>query len=330
MNKKITISKSVNRLITRKVPLASPEERIADIKKRLFDNCRDFETLNYVYVLDQEKKLVGVFSIKEIFRQNPEAKVSKIMKERVVSVRSRTHRERVAALSIKHNLKAIPVIEKNGFFVGVVPSDMILKILNEENVEDFLYSVGITPEEDGAKKFISASTFIHFKRRIPWLLVGLAGGILAAFVVQFFEEALKVQLILALFIPLVVYMADAVGAQTQTLYIRSIAIETNLQLKKYILREIKVGLSLATILGIIITGFSIFYWKVLLVGFILGVSIFITVLTAMVIAVFLPWLFSKMKQDPAVASGPFATVIRDILSLLVYFSVAQIFLNIFS
>jgi len=326
--------KSVGRLMTKQVPIAFPEEKILDIKNRLFEKLKtkEFETINYIYVTNQANQLVGVFSIKEIFRQPDETKVCEIMKKNFVVVRPRSHRQKAAALAVKHNLKAIPVIEKNGLFLGILPSDTILNILHEENIEDILYSAGITMtevQENGSKLLIDATVLTHFRRRLPWLLVGLGGGILAAFVVQFFEESLKNNILLALFIPLVVYMADAVGTQTQTLYIRSMAIDSVLNLKKYIFREIKVGLALSVVLGLSITILSISYWKVPMVGFILGLSVFTTVLASMAIAIFLPWFFSKIKYDPAIASGPFATVIRDILSLLIYFLIAQIFFKIF-
>lgn len=313
-----------------KIPQVFSEQTLGQVSKFLKEKTPPFETINYLYVIDDKGKLIGIVSIKEVFRCPQETKVSEIMEKNLVVAYPQTSLEKVATLAIKYNLKAIPIIEKDGSFSGIVSSDTILNILHEAHIEDILYSVGISPIKDGAKTIITAPTFLYFKKRLPWLLVGLAGGIMAAFIVGFFENALKTQLILALFIPLIVYMADAVGAQTQTLYIRSIALEQTLSLRRYILREVKVGLALALSLGGLITIFSILWWQFPLLGLILGTSIFVTVLTAMAIAIFLPWFFLKMKYDPAIASGPFATVIRDILSLLIYFGLAQIMLKLFN
>jgi magnesium transporter len=318
-----------------KVPTISFDQTVRGALNYLEEKISHFETINYFYVLDSEEKLAGAISIKEVFLKSkvPETKISEIMQKKMIAVYPDTHPEKVALLAIKHNLKAIPVIKKDKSLLGVVPSDIILNILQEESTKDILHSAGISQfkngDDDIAKKIISASSFTHFKKRLPWLLVGLAGGIVAVFIVGFFEEAIKSYLILAFFIPLIVYIADAVGTQTQTLYIRSIAIESTLSLKEYIKREIKVGLALAIFLGLAIMIFSIFWWKIPVVGFILGMSIFITVVASMAVAILLPWVFGKIKCDPAIASGPFATVIRDILSLLIYFGVAQFMLNIF-
>jgi magnesium transporter len=318
------------------VPVVFESQTISEALKYLEERIHHFETINYFYAVNSERKLVGVVSIKEIFSnlKSPETKISEIMEKKMIMVFPDTHPEKVALLAIKHSLKAIPVVRKDRTLFGVVPSDVILNILHEESTKDILQSAGIgnfkNGENDMAKKIIGASSFVHFKKRLPWLLVGLAGGIMAVFIVGFFEQALKTYLILAFFIPLVVYIADAVGAQTQTLYIRSIALNSNLPFSKYIKREAKVGLALALFLGLAIMIFSMLWWKIFVVGVILGISIFITVIASMAVAIFLPWFFEKSNYDPAIASGPFATVVRDIMSLLIYFGVAQIMLSIFA
>lgn len=320
---------SAGRLMTAKVPLADSNAIIADIEKMLFEKTKELETINYIYIVDKDKKFKGVISIKDVFLLPKLTPVSEVMIKDFVSVRSRTDQERVALLALRHNLKAIPVVDKENHLLGIIPSDVILNILHNENVEDVLRFAGIGKLKDPAISIIKAPVLLHFRKRLPWLIFGLLGGVAAAFIVEFFEDALKAQLVLAAFIPAVVYMADAVGAQTQTIFIRSLALDHRLNLRKYTGREVKVNLSLAFVLGIIISIISLLWWQSSLLGAILGISIFVTVLAAMAVAIFLPWLFSKTKHDPAIASGPFATVIRDILSLLIYFSIAQVMLDVF-
>lgn len=321
---------SAGRLMTAKIPLTDSDATIADVEKMLFGKTKELETINYIYIVDKSKKLKGVISVKEVFCLPKTTLVSQIMTKDLVLVRPHTDQEKVALLALQHNLKTIPVVDKENHFLGVVPSDVILNILHNENIEDVLRFAGVGKLKDPAVGIIKAPAVVHFRKRLPWLILGLLGGIAAAFIVGFFEDALRVQLILAAFIPAVVYMADAVGAQTQIIFIRSLALDHNLDLKKYIRREVKVNLALALVLGIIISSISLLWWQSSLLGAILGISIFVTVLTAMAVAIFLPWLFSKIKYDPAIASGPFATVIRDILSLLIYFSIAQVMLNLFA
>lgn len=320
---------SAGRLMTDKVPIATIDTTIAEIENLLLKKTKEFETINYIYIVDEDKKLKGAISVKDVFRLPKSTPVSQVMIKDLVLARPHTNQERVALLALKYNLKAIPVVDKDNHFLGAVPSDVILSVLHDENIEDILRFAGVGKMEDSAISIIKASAPLHFRKRLPWLIFGLLGGVIAAFVVGFFEDTLKVQLVLAAFIPVVVYMADAVGTQIQTIFIRSLALDHQLDLRKYILRELKVNLALAFVLSIIISGISLLGWQSSLLSAIIGISIFMTILAAMVVAIFLPWLFSKIKYDPAIASGPFATVVRDILSLLVYFGIAQIMLNIF-
>lgn len=317
---------SAGRLMTTRVPVVNLKATMATIEKLLNQEMKKLETINYVYVVDQKNKLKGAVSIKDVFRLAKSTPVTKAMTRELVSARAHTDQEQVALLALKHNLKAIPVVDKNNCLLGVVPSDMILSVLHNENIEDFLRFAGV---HDPTTSLIQARTIVHFRKRFPWLLLGLLGGIVAAFVVESFETALQTQLILAAFIPVVVYMADAVGNQVQIIFIRSLALNHQLNLKKYILRETAVNFSIALVLGAVIAMIGWFWQHSILLGFILGSSIFATILAATAIAIFLPWAFTKMKADPAIASGPLATIIRDMLSLIIYFALAQAMLNIF-
>lgn len=310
------------RLMTSKVPIISKDATVSDVEKLLLKKTDEFETINYIYLTDQYQRLKGVISIKELFRSPKEAKVSRLIIKDIASVRTHTDQEKVALLALKHNLKAVPVVDKDDRLLGVVPSDTILKILNTENIEDALHMVGAGKLENPAVSIIKAPALLHFKKRLPWLVLGLIGGIIAAFIVGFFERSLEEQIALAAFIPAIVYMADAVGAQVQTIFIRSLALQKSLDLKKYLWREVRVNIFLSLVLGGLIFLFSFLWLASLPLSFVLGFSVFLTVLSAMVIALGLPLFLQKIRFDPAVASGPFATVLRDIISLLIYFGIA--------
>ena len=313
--------------MTTKIPVATINDSIADVLAAIQTKMKQYETINYIYVIDSNARLLGTFSIKQVFSVPKSKKVTEIMDTDLVTVHSHTHQEKVALLAIHHNLKSIPVVDKENKLLGVVPSDVILSILHDEHIEDALHAAGIHKFKDPATDIIKADALTHFKKRLPWLVLGLLGGIFAAFVVGSFEEALETQLFLALFIPTVVYIADAVGTQTQTVFIRSIAIDRGLNIKQYLGRELQVSLLLAMVLGILASIISYFWLNTPLIGAILGISIFVTTIMAAAIAMFLPWLFLKTNYDPAVASGPFATIIRDILSLLIYFTIAMVMIT---
>jgi magnesium transporter len=151
------------------------------------------------------------------------------------------------------------------------------------------------------------------------------GGMLATAVINSFEHALEREIALAFFIPVIVYMSDAVGTQTETIFIRSLSLES-LDIRKYILREGVIGLALASILSILIFIFTMVYIQSINVAAIVGLAMLASVFTAVFIAVLIPWLFSRFKKDPAFASGPFATIIQDLLSIIIYFTVATLVL----
>ncbi|MEK7478469.1 MAG: magnesium transporter [Patescibacteria group bacterium] len=317
-----------NRMI-KMFPTARPDETVAGVEQLLLGRAKEFETINYIYITDTENRLLGVISIKEIFGNPKNALVRNLMETKIITARQGTHQEKIANLALKHSLKSIPIVDKENRLLGIIPSDVILKILHEEHGEDILRSAGVLISKDQTKDIISGSMTSYFIKRIPWLIVGLAGGVSAAFIVGSFEEAIREMLILAAFIPAIVYMADAVGAQTATIFIRSLAIDGSMGIKKYVIREILVGTAIALFLGILISIISFLWWGSAMLGAILGASFFATIITAIGVALFMPWIFLQMKIDPAIASGPFATVITDIISIVIYFSIASLMLKFF-
>ena len=311
------------------VPLASPEEKILDVKNRLFEKMKELETINYIYVVDRERKLVGVFSLKEIFRKPEETKVKDIMQTEIIKARPHTDQERIAILALTHNLKSIPVVDREDHFLGVVTSDTILDILHSEHIEDILRFAGISKHDTFPAKILQAPAGILAKLRLPWLILGLFGGLFAAQIVNFFEGSLKTHFVLAAFIPLIVYMADAVGTQTETLFIRSLAVNFQLDKRKYFLKEVKISLFIALTLGVLLALISFLWFGLPYVGVILGISLFFTIVAAFFLGLLIPHLLNKFKKDPAIGSGPLGTIIRDILSLIIYFSVASLILKFF-
>ncbi|MEK7636602.1 MAG: magnesium transporter [Patescibacteria group bacterium] len=324
LNNKIAGKKSVTN-----VPTATLDARVADIKREIISHAVDFETINYIYILDYEKHLRGVMSLRDLFRFADEKKVAEVMVRNVVSVHSGTHQERVAILAIQHNIKAIPVVDKENHFLGVVPSDVILAILHEENVEDALRFTGIGLFADPLKSLTHASAWSHFIKRLPWLCIGLLGGIIVAVFIKNFESVLETEILLAAFIPMIVYLADAVGGQTQMIFIRSLAFSSSISLTRNLSRELIIGTLIGFLFSITIFAISLFWLRSLVIGLILSISVFFTIFIAVVVAIFLPWYFLKRGADPAIAAGPLATVIRDILSIIIYFGIASALLNIF-
>jgi len=326
-NKEVFENQSAGRLMEKNIPIVNINKTVGDAEKMLLKS--KFEAVNYIYAVNNKKKLVGVVSLKELFRNPKSRKVDKVMKKKFVSVKPNADQEKVALIALEYKLKSVPVVDENNFILGVIPSHTIFNIFHSEGIEDVLHSAGIHKFKDPVRDIIHASTLTHFKKRLPWLIVGLIGGVLAALIVSSFEAILEVYVILAVFIPAVVYMADAVGNQAQTIFIRSMALDKKLNYKFYSGREFKINVLLGIFLGLIFYLIVLLGWKESFFGVILGISVFATVMISMAVSIILPIIFNKMNSDPAISTGPFATAVRDLTSLLVYFGIAQVMINIF-
>jgi len=317
---------SAGRRMVSNVPLCRPDDNVAEIKKKIFLEAPNWETINYIYVV-KGKTLIGVFSLKEVFRRKDNEKASSFMDKKVVKIRPHADQEKAAFLAIKHNIKAVPVVGRDDLFLGVVASDTILDILHEEHVEDSLISAGL--HKENGFSIIDAPVLALIKMKLPWLIVGLFGGVLAAQLTSFFEAPLKSHFMLAAFIPLIVYMSAAVGSQTQTIFVRSLAV-SNFSQKKYFIKEIKTGFFISLILSLIIFLVSWLISQDLLVSSIISISLFLTIMSAIVISFLISLFLFKTGKDPALGSGPFGTIVSDISSLLIYFVVAIVLLGLFS
>ncbi len=330
MNKTKYPPETAGRRMIEQVPLAFPEETILDVKKRLFKEIEKLETINYVYVIREDKKLIGVFSIKEIFRKPERTKIKDIMTKNLITARPYTDQERIAILALRNNLKAIPVVDKEGKFLGVVPSDIILDILHFEHVEDFLQLGGFPKIDTLPENLLKTPPTTLAKARLPWLIFGIFGETLGAQIIHLLEGSLKIYFALAAFIPLILYTSGAVSTQTLALTIRNLTFDSKISIKKYLLKEIKIGFLLASILGLLLSLISGFlYHQPYFVGFILGVSLFLAVVCAISIGFLIPWTLQKLKKDPAIGSGPFMAVISDLTSLVIYFLVIKLLLQFF-
>ena len=286
------------------------------------DKKHEFESISYVYVVE-DGLLKGVVSIKELLREHVDTPISKIMNKELVTTHPGATLERAAILAIQHNIKAVPVQDRAGKFLGVVGTDTILHTLHREHTEDLLRIGGVEIVEQKHILGMLHDRVAHLIRiRLNWLVLGLFGGFVATFVVSRFEQALASTVALAFFMPLVIYMASAVGAQTQMLFIRASTIK-KLALPGYVAKEFVVDLVLAVLLAVVLFVFASVFTMRADLAFAVAVAMAIAIVLAGLVAIFIPWLLIRFKRDPALGAGPFATVVQDILSLLVYFLVAS-------
>lgn len=309
------------------VPTILRGTSLADAYAMLDQNSSRYETINYLYVVDQHHHLHGVFSIKELLAaRNKRKRVETIMKKNIVTVHPHTDQERAALLALQHGIKELPIVDKDGALLGVVPFDMLLTIIDQEGGENLLRFGGIT-HHGTLDDLFHISIGKSMKHRLPWLLLGLLGGLLVAGIIGRFEATLSENLILAAFIPLLVYMASAVGMQMEAFIIRDLAINPALNFVSYFFRQIVVVSIIAVITSITLALSSFLLYRNASVSMVLGIALFLAILSSVFSGLIIPYLFGKLKLDPANASGPVATILQDVLSVLVYFTVASLLLG---
>lgn len=310
--------------MTSKVPLIHSDQKIADARNLIENNTSNYDSINYLYVVSKSQKLKGVISIKDIFRHKPDTLVSQVMSTKIIKAHPDSDQEKVAQEAVKNNLKAVPLVDRENTLVGVLTSDTILSILDSESRDDLLRLSGIIL---GRKRIDSEESGVGhaFIYRIPWIIIGLFGGLMTAKVIGGFEDVLSQNIILASFIPLVAYIANAVGAQTQTLYIRDLATKPKFSFPAYMVRQVFVSTLIGLTVWVTILGLSMILWQSLQLGIIVGFSLFLAILVATVFALLIPRALDQFDVDPANGSGPFATIVQDLLSVLIYLSVANLF-----
>lgn len=301
-------------------------ETVGNVKNILVNCAKDLEIIDYIYIIDNTGILKGVVSIRELLQSDADIQIDKMIKRKPITVNYFTDQERIIYLVLDHELKAIPVVNNENHLVGVVPYRAIINIFHNEFREDILKSGGIHHHIKEIEDITTPAKRL-IKARLPSLIIGLFGGLLAAYVVRGFEDILSSYLTLAAFIPVIVYLSDAVGTQSQTLIVRMIALEPNFSFRNYMSREIKIGSILGITLGVILFTVVFIGWLSITIGVIIGISIFFSMLFQAFVSTSLSILLTKFRIDPAISSGPITTIMSDITTLVIYFSIATLFLR---
>lgn len=322
----ILIKKPILKLIEDKVPIFLLTDSIKFVISEFQKNINKYETIDYLYVVDNNKKLKGVLSIKELFKCYKEDKLEKFIGRKLITVRVHTEQEKLAMVALKNNLKEVPVISKTNEFLGVVPYNSILKIMHEEGVDNILKIGGVISSSNDEKNIQEISIKTAIKNRLLWLIIGLFGGLFVAVIVKNHEETLAFNIILAAFIPLIVYMSNAVGAQMQAFLIRDFALKPNLNILKYFLKNVLIIIILAFVLSLLLFGISYLMYYDSKISMVLGFALFFATLSSLLTGILLPYLFKRKNLDPANASGPIGTIIQDFFSIVIYLSIASFFL----
>src|SRR5688572_27700008 len=312
-------------------PDATVDEAIGYLRRQARGRI---ETIYYVYVLDEQQRLLGVVSFRELFSMDGSQSIREIMHTDVVSVREDEHQEAVSHVFSQHGLQAIPVVDAENRMKGIVTLDDIVDVVQEEATEDIQKVGGM--EALGAP-YLNVAFTSMLKKRAGWLSALLLGEMLTATAMAFFEDEIARAVVLALFVPLIISSGGNSGSQASTLVIRAMALgEVRLRdLWRVARRELGAGLALGAILGLL--GFlRIVIWEALVptygqhylllayvvFGSLLGVVTFGTLTGSL-----LPFLLRRLGFDPASASAPFVATLVDVTGVLIYFTVAAFVLR---
>jgi|TARA_R110002124_G_scaffold82664_11_gene216890 magnesium transporter len=288
--------------------------------------AENVEKIFSIYVVDNKEKLLGRVALKKLILASSDTKVADLYEDNIISVPTYMEGEEVAEIMRKYDLEAIPVVNVKNKLVGRITVDDILDLIREQADEDIQAMTGISDDVEE-----SDSVYRLSRARLPWLLIGMVGGLLGAGFIGFFEEGLNAVTALAFFIPLITATGGNVGIQSSTLVVQSLANRSVFadSLTKRLLKVLLVAILNGLVLSLFVMATVVFlYDKEVKFGLVVSIALFSVVLLASFMGTLTPIVLDKLGINPAMASGPFITTANDLLGLGVYFMVATLLLNL--
>jgi len=299
------------------VPTASPEQSVAEVRGRLSDER--YESAREVVVLDADGAAVGLVALEQLLAGSGDRRLDAIMRDRIPAVTFETDEEIAAHTMVESGAGCLVVTAADGRFGGLILPEQMVPVLLSEHDRDLARLGGSLRGSRQARGAVEERVVRRLWHRLPWLLLGLIGAMASAILMGAFDERLEANVLLALFVPAIVYMADAVGTQTETLLIRALAV--GVAPRTIVVRELVTGAVIGLAVGAAFFAFAAIGWGDTEVALAVGLALVASCTIATCVAMLLPTIFVRFSIDPAFGSGPLATVIQDLLSILVYFAV---------
>jgi magnesium transporter len=314
----------VRHYLVKNVPIAELTQRVAIWRDSLLE--QSYDDASHVFVLDEGRRVSGIVEMAKVLAAGPEIRfLDMVASSNGYVVSAETDREEAASMAIRVGLSTLAVCDSKGHFIGAVPASALMSILRDEHMEDLHHMAGILFRSQAAQAALMAPPYRRALYRLPWLLFGVAGSSVATAIMAQFEAALTAQIAVAFFIPAVVYLADAIGTQSEAVAVRGLSL-TGANLIPLLAGELATGILIGTSLGAV--GFPLIWLTFGNAALAATVSLAVVAASsiATTIGFLLPWMFSRLGYDPALGSGPVATVIQDVLSLAIYFLIAAVLL----
>lgn len=311
-------------LMVARVPIFRASLSAADARAIL--RTTNFDAVEAILIINDEGRFAGAARLKDVLTAPDEATAASLTLKDWPWVEPDIDQEHAAALAHQHGVTAIPVVAADGRPLGLIPALALLETLAQEHHEDVHRLAGILKQRAGARHALDDRPLRRAGQRLPWLLVGLALSTGATAMMVGFEHALKANIIISFFIPALVYLADAVGTQTEAVVVRALSLRMR-PLGPLLVAEVATGALIGLPLALLaFLGIWLFFQDFrLAIG--VAVALFAASTIASVLGLLLPWLLARLGTDPAFGSGPVATVIQDVLTIAIYFAVMTVVIS---
>lgn len=296
-----------------------------------FDKIRrvgvDKENIYNCYVLTESRELIGRITVRDMIFANKQDKIKDIMITDITTATTLEDQETVSQRMKKYGLTVLPVVDKESRLVGIITIDDAVLVLEEESTEDFHKMAAISPNEES---YFKTPVIKHAKNRIVWLLILMLSAMITGKIITSYENAFAAVPLLVAFIPMLMGTGGNCGAQASTLIIRGLAVEEikTRDLLKAMLKESRVAILVGAVLSIITGIFIMIVYKNISLSITLGITLILTILLAKLLGCLLPIIAKKLKLDPAIMASPLITTIVDTCSVLIYFNVATVIMNL--
>jgi magnesium transporter len=309
-------------MVTR-VPTARGDERVRSVLASL--TSQPFDVADTIYVIDEIGRLEGCVPLPDLLLMHPDSCLRDFMIDGRTAVNPGEDQERVVSLAVEQGITSVPVVNADRRLLGVVPARNLMAILRHEHIEDLHRLAGIHHEYANASRALEASPFERARKRLPWLFIGFLGSFFATFIMSRFERLLEARLAVAFFVPGIVYLADAIGTQTEAIAVRGLSL-SRASLHDLLGGELRTGLLIGATLAALSFPAVLLAFSDAWLAFAVALAILTAGMTATTTGLLFPWVLSYAGKDPAFGSGPVATIVQDVLSLLMYFMAVQLLL----
>ena len=293
--------------------------------KEISTQAEEIDEIYFVYVVDDDDILKGILSLTKLIQKPTQTRIKNLFNEDIQIVKTDTKQEEVAQIMEKYDLVVLPIVDHIGRLKGRITIDDVVDVIREEAEKDYQMVSGISGDVESGDR-----VWQQTRARVPWLFIGLLGGIMGAQVLGANESVLSQIPSMAFFIPLIAAMAGNVGVQSSSIVVQTIASGSRDfdSFGRKILKELSVALITAIVFSTLIFIYNYFFSNSLNLTWAVSISLFIVIIFASIFGTTIPLLLNKLKIDPALATGPFITTMNDILGLIMYMMIARFFFDI--